>query len=88
VAAGVATLVAVGTLGLITGVDVDGTDAFLLRRRMEFWPFGEIIEGGEAEFESCPHFSFFWTRRRSCRLSCLPTAGHPGGSFFRWPRDL
>jgi FAD/FMN-containing dehydrogenase len=52
--------VAVGMLGVITSIELDVTDAFLLRKRVEYWPFEEIYERWEHEFENWHHFSFFW----------------------------
>jgi FAD/FMN-containing dehydrogenase len=70
--------VAVGMLGVITSIDLDLTDAFLLRKRIEFWPFEQIHERWEDEFEKWHHFSFFW----------MPTDKSASEVFFECPADI
>jgi FAD/FMN-containing dehydrogenase len=70
--------VAVGMLGVITSVDLDVTDAFLLRKRVEFWSFDEIYERWEHEFEKWHHFSFFW----------MPTDKSAPEVFLDCPDDI
>jgi FAD/FMN-containing dehydrogenase len=70
--------VAVGMLGVITSVELDLAEAFLLRKHVEFWSFEEISERWEHEFEKWHHFSFFW----------MPTAKSAPEVFLECPADI
>ncbi len=52
--------VAVGTLGVMTEVEIEVAPAYRLAERIEHWSFDEMIEQFDERVASHRHFSMFW----------------------------
>jgi FAD/FMN-containing dehydrogenase len=52
--------VSLGTLGIITQIELNVRPAFALREQIDFWPVDEVLDRWDAEMRDRRHFSFFW----------------------------
>jgi hypothetical protein len=49
-----------GTLGIVTQVELDVVPAFALHEQIDFWATEEILDRWDDEMRDRRHFSFFW----------------------------
>jgi FAD/FMN-containing dehydrogenase len=52
--------VAVGMLGVMTRVELEVTDAYRLKERVDLWPWDEVMERWDELVREHRHFGFFW----------------------------
>jgi FAD/FMN-containing dehydrogenase len=52
--------VAVGMLGIMTGLELDVTDAYRLKEQIGLWPWDEVMERWDELVHGHRHFGFFW----------------------------
>jgi len=52
--------VAVGTLGVMTELELEVTDAYRLREQVGLWPWEEVMDRWEELVQEHRHFGFFW----------------------------
>lgn len=52
--------VAVGMLGVITGLELQVTDAYRLKQQVDLWPWQDVLDRWDELVEQHRHFGFFW----------------------------
>lgn len=52
--------VSVGTLGVMTELELEVTDAYRLTEQVDVWPWAEVMERWEELVHDHRHFGFFW----------------------------